>query len=413
MTGWKDWQIGEVVTESDFQNLVQDQVVQRYADSSERSTTLGTAVAEGMISYLEDTNSVEVYDGASWNGVGGALDDGTSGYSLLSNGTAGYVWQPVSHNYIINGAFDFWQRGTSFSAANAYTADRWTKNYATAFTTETISQQSFTSGELEVAGFGGDSFYLRQAITTVGSSTRSSIIQNIEDVRTLAGQTVTLSFYAKADSSRNLAGLFLIQDFGSGGSADVATGLSGTTIELTTSWQRFSKTVTLPSVSGKTIGSSSFLQVRIDMPRADGSTLDIWGVQLEAGSVATPFKRHAPSLALEEEACRRYYYEEYILNNWRAFGFAVDTNSARVMVETPTAMRATPTVVFTGDWRLARSAAINITGVTLSTNAQPSTNAKFKIETRITTPSATLTVGQGAALIGGSGGAKVTFTSEL
>lgn len=91
--GWKDWQVGEVVTESDFQSLVQDQVVQVYADSSARTTALGTAVADGMVSYLTSTDSMEIYNGSAWISVSspGDITAVTAGTALTGGGTAGDV----------------------------------------------------------------------------------------------------------------------------------------------------------------------------------------------------------------------------------------------------------------------------------------------------------------------------------
>jgi len=92
MSGWKDWAIGEVVTESDFQSFVQDQVVQVYDDSTDRDNTLGANVAEGMVAYLKDTNSTEVYDGASWIAVGaGDITAVTAGTALTGGGVSGDV----------------------------------------------------------------------------------------------------------------------------------------------------------------------------------------------------------------------------------------------------------------------------------------------------------------------------------
>lgn len=92
MTGWKEWAIAEVVSASDFQAYIQDQVVQVYADSGARGSALGTAVAEGMVSYLEDTNALEVYDGSSWTGFAtGDITAVTAGTGLTGGGTTGDV----------------------------------------------------------------------------------------------------------------------------------------------------------------------------------------------------------------------------------------------------------------------------------------------------------------------------------
>jgi len=93
MAGWKNWSVGEVVEATDFQTYVQNQVVQTYADSAARTAALGASVAEGMVSYLSDTDSLEYYSGSAWVGVSnpGDITAVTAGTALTGGGSTGDV----------------------------------------------------------------------------------------------------------------------------------------------------------------------------------------------------------------------------------------------------------------------------------------------------------------------------------
>ena len=248
-------------------------------------------------------------------------------------------------NKIINGDFGVWQRGTSFSATNLYqyTADRWFANCFTGVTA-TVSQQAFTAGSAPVSGY--ESAYYATWTGAASPSQGSYFIQRIEDVRTLANQAVTISFWARATSTKTIT-VYFDQNFGSGGSATASTTFSsGQT--LTTSWQRYSFTATLGSLSGKTIGAGSFLGFTIQVPQAQGAfSIDIWGVQLEAGSVATPFTTATGTLSGELAACQRYYFRQTASNSNAnyALGMGTSTTLIRYVMPMPATMRVTPTAI--------------------------------------------------------------------
>jgi len=69
--GYKDWSAGDILTAADLEDYTVKQSVMRFADSSARTTALSGVLAEGMMSYLKDTDTVEVYDGSAWAAVAG------------------------------------------------------------------------------------------------------------------------------------------------------------------------------------------------------------------------------------------------------------------------------------------------------------------------------------------------------
>jgi len=68
--GFKTFGVGDVLTASDVNTYLMQQAVMNFADSGARGSAIGTAT-EGMVSYLQDTDAVEVYDGSAWTAVGG------------------------------------------------------------------------------------------------------------------------------------------------------------------------------------------------------------------------------------------------------------------------------------------------------------------------------------------------------
>jgi hypothetical protein len=68
--GRKTFVAGDVLTASDVNSYLMDQAVMRFASASARSTAISSP-SEGMMSYLDDTNAVEVYDGSAWTSVTG------------------------------------------------------------------------------------------------------------------------------------------------------------------------------------------------------------------------------------------------------------------------------------------------------------------------------------------------------
>ena len=90
--GYKLFNTGDVLTAAQVNTYLMQQSVMVFANSAARTSALSGVLAEGMLSYLQDTNAVEKYDGSSWGAIGaGDIEGVTAGTGLSGGGTSGTV----------------------------------------------------------------------------------------------------------------------------------------------------------------------------------------------------------------------------------------------------------------------------------------------------------------------------------
>jgi hypothetical protein len=286
--------------------------------------------AKGDLTVGNGTNLSGVL-GVGSNGDTIVADSSTStGLSYQANFAAG-------KNKIINGDFGIWQRGTSITPVSGYGfgPDRF-QTYSYGTSTTTISRQTFTPGTAPVSGY--ESQYFCRILST---NTSAAIEYRVEDVRTISQGSWTISFWAKSASTQTLTGS-VNYFYGTGGSSQET--LSLTMPAITTSWARYSITFTAGSYTGKTIGANSWFGLVI--AGAINNNLDIWGVQLEAGSTATAFETATGTIQGELAACQRYYYRQGGASAYQTMATGWG-NAASIQVKTifPVTMRTTPTTL--------------------------------------------------------------------
>jgi len=474
--GYKLFATGDVLTAAQVNTYLMQQTVMVFASSAARTSALSGVLAEGMVSYLQDTNTLEVYDGAAWVGATGDITGLTAGTGIsissatgpvptvtnamateitakgdLIVGTGSATFDNLAagsngetlvadsststglrytalfganKNKILNGDFYINQRSfTSSTSTATYTFDRWRTTASQGGVTFTA--ETFTPGTAPVSGYEGKN-YLR--IVTTGqtsTATFSDIRQKIESVRTLAGQTATISFWAKAASGTPKVAVEFNQFFGSGGtpSANVLTYAGQAT--LSTSWARYSLTVTIPSIAGKTLGTTEDGDLGVELVVSAGSdfnartgslgiqsnTFEFWGVQVEAGSVATPFQTATGTLQGELAACQRYYFRTSSTGRY-ATGYAKTTTAVDAVIPFPVTMRIAPTALeqsgTAADYLIAYlNSASACSSVPTFTNGSPyASNVTF-------TTGAVLTAGNGVNVGSNGASAYLGWSAEL
>jgi hypothetical protein len=259
-------------------------------------------------------------------------------------------------NFIINGGMDIWQRGVSISSLSGspqvYTADRWWYSN-TLNITGTVSRQA-TGDATNLPGIQ----YCARVQRTAGNTGVNPLYfcQEIETINSipLSGKTVTVSFYARkgANYSETNSNLIFQLRSGTGVDQNCYSGFTNSTniiqnqsSTLTTSWQRFSYSVLVPSTSTQ-LGAFFYYGAQGTAGAAD--YFEITGVQLEIGSVATPFSRAGGTVQAELAACHRYYWQTTSSPNGAVTlmtgGLASGTtNVAQSYCALPSPMRSIPT----------------------------------------------------------------------
>ena len=279
----------------------------------------------------------------------------------------------IGRNLLHNPLFNVAQRGVGpFTTLLAYTLDRWLLNG----TTDTVSIGSFPLTDADRAQIGDEaaSFCLQNGFTgSAAPAAANNLVQRIENSRRLAGKTVTVSFWAKAVSGTPKLGVNMTQNFGTGGSPSPSVNAlaTGYVAQLSNVWTRFSTTIAIPSASGKTFGTNNDSQTGVQFWFSSGAnsaaqagnigvqsgTVQLWGVQLEIGSVATPLEKPDPRYDLAN--CQRFYRASNIplqigFNSWGAGAFQF------FPMYHPVSMRATPTIVIGSQSGLTNVSSANV-----------------------------------------------------
>ena len=261
----------------------------------------------------------------------------------------------------------------------------------------------------QVAGSGSNKNLLQ--ITGAASVTAVGVGQRIEQLNSydLAGQTATLSVNLANSvlttvtwtaSYANTADTF--GTIGTPTKTQIATG----TFTVTSTLTQYTTNISIPAAA------TTGIEILFTVGAQTSGTWQIGNVQLEAGSVATPYERQIYSDQLAQ--CQRYFatFGGSSAYEFFAVGLANSNNTGYFSLVLPTTMRSTPSLGYSAfsDICIGYTAG----GATVTNNVYIGQNSKqiiYVVATVATTP---LTGGWALTLqANNTTNARLTFSAEL
>jgi hypothetical protein len=340
-------------------------------DSSGVVNVLG---APGIVNASAGDLSLQSTSGAVRAPTMVTTDKSTAVATTAFVATSPAVTDNIGRNYLHNPMFRVQQRGLgAFTANAAYTADRWQIELVT----DTVSYQIGTYSDAQRVTIGDEEavYYLTNTFTGSSSAGAYNYIKHsIEGVRRLSNKTVTVSFWANATSGTPKLGINAVQVFGTGGSPSSSAWAlaTGNSVTISTTITRYTTTFTIPSTSGKTLGTTANTDYTgLAIAYSSGATnnaifgnigvqtsvISIWGVQLEVASNATALEK--TDIRFDTANCQRFYNQGAIISA----GYATTSGQIYVPLAYPVTMRTTPTVAG------ANNSSTNITSPTAVASA--------------------------------------------
>jgi hypothetical protein len=241
------------------------------------------------------------WDGSAWQGLASPAVSLDNYPNMTTTPISGF------RNALINGGMDVWQRGTSGivpTSTQPYSADRWESYRAGYAAGMSVYRPAGPTGITYAARVQRDVGNTSTAFMAFGQA-----IESVNSTR-FDGKNATLSFWARAGANFSSASSILNAkiNYGTGTDQNYRSNFTGNTVvasgdvTLTTSWQRF-------TITGNVNAAATQLGVQFSYtPVGTAGAADhfeITGVQLEEGSIATPFEQRP--VGTELALCQRYY----------------------------------------------------------------------------------------------------------
>jgi hypothetical protein len=180
MSGRKVWAADEVLAAEDLQDYIQDQVVFVYATSAARSAGI-LAPTEGMVSYLQSTDALEVFNGSAWVDI--SPNVGTAGtYTKVTTDAKGRV---SSGTTLSAGDIPFLD--TSKINTGTFDASRIASGTLDAARIPSLDGSKITTGNIDVPGS------LRGTSITVNNGVGGSSIVLSQNGNAAVGGALTVS----------------------------------------------------------------------------------------------------------------------------------------------------------------------------------------------------------------------------